>query len=282
MNTPFAQYVGQVEEAAAWLRREAAPMPAIAVIAGSGLGSLAQAVDARRSIPYGDIPHFPVSTVAGHAGQLIIGSLDGVPVVVQSGRKHLYEGADARTATLPVRALARAGVGVLIVSNAAGGLNRTFMPGDLMLMSDHINFQFQNPLVGPNEEAWGPRFPDMSAPYDPGLRALAREVARRLGIPLREGVYIANLGPSYETVAEVGMERLFGADAVGMSTVPETLVARHMGVRVVGITCITNSLVLAPGRQTTHEEVLQTARLAEGRFERLVRGLVAEIHRELG
>jgi purine-nucleoside phosphorylase len=274
-------YRAQVEEAAAYLKEKAAPVPAICVVAGSGLGSFAQKVEARLTIPYGDIPHFPTSTVVGHAGELVIGEIEGVPLVVQAGRKHLYEGVDPKVATLPVRALALAGVRVLILSNAAGGLNRSFLPGDLMLINDHINFLFQNPLLGENVDDWGPRFPDMSEPWDAELRELVREAARREGIPLREGVYVANLGPSYETVAEVGMERFFGADAVGMSTAPANLVARHMGLRCLGISCITNSLVLNPGTETTHEEVLEVAKMVEGRFERLLRATLVAIDRSI-
>lgn len=276
--SPYRQ---QVEEAAAWLAREAEPVPAIGIIAGSGLGAFAKKINARKRIPYSDIPHFPSSTVIGHAGELVIGDVDGAPVIVQSGRKHLYEGVDPKVATLPVRAMALAGVRALIVSNAAGGLNRTFLPGDLMLISDHINFQFQNPLLGANVDEWGPRFPDMSEPYDRGLRAMAREAARREGVPLREGVYWANLGPTYETVGESQMAKQMGADAVGMSTAPEVLVARQMGVRVLGISCITNSLVLEPGKQTTHDEVIVVAKMVEGRFETLLRALLKEMQKEV-
>jgi purine-nucleoside phosphorylase len=270
-------YRAQVEEAAAFLKDTVRPFPQIAVVAGSGLGSFARKVTDSQIIPYDKIPHFPVSTVVGHAGELVTGSVAGVNVVVQSGRKHLYEGVDPKTATLPVRALALAGVKVLILSNAAGGLNRSYAPGDLMLISDHINFLFQNPLLGENVDDWGPRFPDMSEPWDLQLREICRDAARREGVPLREGVYVANLGPTYETVAEVGMERFFGADAVGMSTVPENLTARHMGVRCLGISCITNSLVLQLGKETTHEEVIEVAKMVEGRFERLLTAVLTEI-----
>jgi purine-nucleoside phosphorylase len=269
-----------VTESVAFLKKRIDFKPLIGVVAGSGLGSFAIKVHPDVKIPYGEIPHFPVSNVSGHSGILVVGSVNGIRLIVLSGRKHFYEGVDPWQATLPIRVLALLGVKFLVLSNAAGGLNRQFTPGDLMLISDHINFLFRNPLVGDHIVEWGPRFVDMSEPYDRELRKMTQKVACQEGIPLQEGVYVANLGPTYETFSEVEMERFFGADAVGMSTVPECLVARQMGMRVLGISCISNSLVLEPGKKTTHEEVLEVTKRVEERFERLLIALLLEMNRK--
>lgn len=266
--------VAMIDEAAASVRDAVGgDVPPVLVVAGSGLGAFATSIEVEGEASYADLLHFPVSTVVGHAGKLVWGRAGGAPVIIMAGRKHVYEGVDVRVATRPVQALVRAGVRIVMLSNAAGSLNKTFTPGDLMLINDHINNQFQNPLVGPNLD-FGPRFPDMSAPYDPELMEIARETARELGIALREGIYIANTGPTYETQAEVGMLRQFG-DAVGMSTVPETIAALHAGARVLGISLITNSLVLRTDVVTTHDEVVEVGQAAGERFCRLAAALVA-------
>ena len=250
--------------------------PSAAIVLGSGLGGLAGEIEAPVRIPYRDVPGFPESTVAGHAGELILGTLCGVAVAALAGRFHAYEGHDIRLAAFPARVAHALGAGTLIVSNAAGGINRLFQPGDLMLIRDHVNIMFRNPLVGP-VEAGDLRFPDMSAPYDAGLASLALRVAADQGVVLREGVYAALLGPAYETPAEVRMLELLGADAVGMSTVPEVIVARALGMRVLGISCITNlacGLSLTP---ITHDEVLATTAGAATRFSALIRGIVPHV-----
>jgi purine-nucleoside phosphorylase len=265
-----------VDEAAASIKEALGPVPDILVVAGSGLGSFAGTLGNARRVAYGQLRHFPVSTVVGHAGELVVGECAGRPVVVMSGRKHLYEGVDPTVATLPLRALMRAGVRTVILSNAAGALNVRFDVGDLMLITDHINNMFRNPLIGPNLEAMGARFPDMSNAYDRGLLDVARAAALDAGVVLREGVYIGNMGPTYETQAEVQMLRQFG-DAVGMSTVPETTVAVHAGARVLGISLISNSLVRRTDVVTTHEEVMEAGREAAATFNRLVTGVVKRL-----
>ncbi len=265
----------RIEESAAALRARFGTMPDTLVIAGSGLGSFASRVRGGTTVGYGDLPHFPVSTVVGHAGTLVVGEVAGRRIAIMNGRKHLYEGVDANVSVHPLRSLLRAGVRTVIVSNAAGGLNPAFDVGDLCLLSDHVNGMFRNPLLGPNIDSMGPRFPDMSEPYSRELRALAREVARELGITLREGVYWGGTGPSYETRAEVQMLRQF-ADVVGMSTVPEVIVAVHAGARVLGISVVTNSLVKSTG-PTTHEEVVEVGKVSGERFGDLVEGVLKRL-----
>lgn len=230
----------------------------IAVILGSGLGGFEDALIGTRRIAYDDIPGFPVSTVAGHAGEFAVGTLRDKRVLVMSGRVHSYEGYGMRAVTMPVRVMSLLGVNTLIVTNAAGGVNTGFSAGDLMLITDFINLSGKNPLRGPNLDAFGPRFPDMTDAYDPELRALALEQAQRLNIPLKQGVYCWMNGPSYETPAEINMVRVLGADAVGMSTVPETIVARHCGIRVLGISAITNMAAGVLNEPVRHEDVLAT------------------------
>lgn len=236
-------------------RRIAPRKPKIAIVLGSGLGFLADRVEGAVRVPYADIPGFPEPGVAGHKGELVAGTLKGVPVLVQAGRFHLYEGHDAVTAGLPVRVFGRLGIRTLVVTNAAGGIKPGFGAGSLMLISDHLNLMFRNPLIGPpldGEE----RFPDMTEAYDSGLRTLARETAARLKIPLEEGVYAALLGPSYETPAEVRMLGKMGADAVGMSTVPEVIVARARGMQCLGFSIVTNPAAGLSGANLSHQEVL--------------------------
>jgi purine-nucleoside phosphorylase len=251
-------------------------IPEAAIVLGSGLGTLAGEIDAVARIPYREVPGFPSATVVGHAGELIAGTLEGKFVLALAGRFHIYEGHDVRLAAFPARVVHELGAKTLIVSNAAGGVNRMWQPGDLMLIRDHINLMFRNPLTGPVERG-DLRFPDMSAPYDDELAEIARTVAREQGIVLREGVYAGLLGPSYETPAEVRMLGLLGADAVGMSTVPEVIVARSIGMRVLGLSCITNLASGISHTPITHAEVLETTARAATRFTALVRGIVARI-----
>ena len=250
--------------------------PVAAIVLGSGLGALAEQIERTATIPFRDIPGFPAATVVGHAGALIAGRLEGKHVLALSGRFHMYEGHDVRVAAFPARVVHALGARTLIVSNAAGGVNRTFGSGDLMLIRDHINLMFRTPLAGPIEPG-DMRFPDMSAPYDATLAECARSVAREQGTALREGVYGALLGPAYETPAEVRMLATLGADAVGMSTVPEVIVARAMGMRVLGISCITNLASGLSSAPITHAEVLDATKHAAQRFASLVRGVVSRL-----
>jgi len=267
----------RVREAAAFVRERTRVQPRLAVILGSGLGALADAVERDATIPYREIPHFPVSTAAGHAGNLVLGLLEGRPAVVMQGRVHFYEGYSMGEVIFPVRVMRELGAGVLLVSNAAGGLNREWRAGDLMVITDHINFMGTNPLIGPHEEAFGARFPDMARPYDPELVSLAERVALEERILLRRGVYVAVSGPSYETAAELRMLARWGADAVGMSTVPEVIAARQMGMRVLGFSAITDMATGEVVEPVTHEAVLAVARELEPRFVRLVRRIVARL-----
>lgn len=253
--------------------RLGAEPPVAAIILGSGLGGLANRLTDIARVPFAEIPGFPTATVAGHAGELLAGRLAGRPVLALAGRFHMYEGHAAALAAFPTRVLHALGAQTLIVSNAAGGIRRSLNPGDLMLIRDHLNFMFRNPLLGPNDPA-EPRFPDMSAPYDARLAELAREVARANGIPLGEGVYCGLLGPTYETPAEVRMLAFMGADAVGMSTVPEVIVARALGMRVLGVSCVTNMACGLTDQPITHAEVIETTSRAAAQFERLVVGVV--------
>lgn len=249
--------------------------PQIAVILGSGLGALADDVQVDAVFPYAEIPGFPVSTVAGHAGQLMLGALAGKKVVVMQGRFHYYEGYPMSLVTFPVRVMYALGVRSLIVTNAAGGLNPAFEPGDVMLITDHINTMGSNPLIGPNADEIGPRFPDMTHTYAPDLRALVLNVAKREGIPLRQGVYVATSGPTYETPAERRHLRVIGGDAVGMSTVPEAIAANHAGLRVLGMSAITNKATGDPDQQPdSHEEVLAMAQVAGEKLVRLVHSVI--------
>ncbi len=250
--------------------------PQVAIVLGSGLGSVADEVQSAIRIPQSAVPGFPAPGAPGHKGELVAGTIAGVPVLVQSGRFHLYEGHAPAVAALPVRVFARLGVRTLIVTNAAGGLRLTFRPPTLMLIADHINLMWRNPLVGRVEEE-EERFPDMSDPYDAQLRALAREAARAERIPLEEGVYAALLGPSFETPAEIRMLERVGADAVGMSTVPEVIAARARGIRCLGFSTITNVAAGLSAAKLSHEEVLEAARVVAGQLSRLIQGVLARL-----
>ncbi len=273
---PNDQQLAMMKDSAEAITAALGKIPEILVVAGSGLGSFAGTLKDAKAISYEEITHFPASTVVGHAGKLVKGKCGGAEIMVMSGRKHLYEGVDATVAVYPLRTLLRAGVKTVILSNAAGGLNVKFEVGDLMLITDQINFQWKNPLIGPNMDEIGPRFPDMSEPYSRALQEVARKAALAEGIALREGVYLAGTGPSYETQAEVGMLRQW-ADVVGMSTVPETLVAIHAGAKVLGITLVSNSLVHRTDVVTTHEEVMEAGKASAEKFNRLVAAVIADI-----
>ncbi|ALS28372.1 purine nucleoside phosphorylase [Paenibacillus sp. 32O-W] len=267
----------KIREAADYIRRSLRKQPEIGLILGSGLGVLGDHLTEAVVIPYRDIPHFPISTVEGHAGELMIGELAGRTVVLMRGRFHMYEGYGPELTAFPVRVMKALGIGRLLVTNAAGGINASFAPGDLMLISDHINLTGRNPLVGPNEEELGVRFPDMSDAYSRRLRSLAKSVAAEQGIELREGVYVGVLGPSYETPAEIRMLRAIGADAVGMSTVAEVIAANHAGIEVLGISCISNMAAGMLDQPLSHQEVMETTERVKSRFLQLVKSLVPQL-----
>lgn len=253
-------------------------VPDVAVILGTGLGHLAEQLETVARVPYQEIPGFPLSTVESHAGQLLLGMLAGRNVGAMQGRFHRYEGYSLQQIAFPVRVLKALGARTLVVSNACGGMHPLWRPGDLMLIADHINLLGDNPLVGPNDAARGPRFPDMSAAYDAALRALARAVALELGIPLREGVYVAVTGPNLETRAEYRMLRALGADVVGMSTVPEVIVAVHQGMRVLGISIITDQCLPDALEPASVERILAVARSAEPKLTALIRGVLERLN----
>ncbi len=274
----------QLMETVAAIKARAPQRPTVALILGSGLGDLAAAIERSTVIPYGDIPHFASSTVPGHAGQLLIGALEGTTVVAMQGRLHLYEGYTPQTITLPVRVMSLLGAHTLLVTNAAGALNAAYRPGDFMLIRDHINLPGLaglNPLVGPNDERCGPRFPALATAYDPRLRQLARRAAAAVpDLRLHEGVYVMVSGPSYETAAELRFLRQIGGDAVGMSTAPEVVVARHMGLRVLGISLITNSATGAEEVNVDHAEVLATAEAARASFATWIKAIISQLAQE--
>jgi purine-nucleoside phosphorylase len=264
----------KLEQAVRRIREESAVEPRVGVVLGSGLGGLADELDRRVEIPYSEIPGWPAATAMGHVGTLVLGALGGVPIAAMRGRAHLYEGIGAERVAFGVRALGGLGIRSLVVTNAAGGVNRDYRPGLLVLISDHVNLQGASPLVGPNDDSLGPRFPDMSDAYDPELRARARELAERLGIELGEGVYAAWLGPQFETPAEIRFLRAIGADLVGMSTVQEVIAARHMGIRVLGISVVTNMAAGVLSEKIDHEAVLEVGAAAAGSLTALLRELV--------
>ncbi|MBN8432886.1 purine-nucleoside phosphorylase [Priestia flexa] len=266
-----------IHTAATYIQGKTTIQPTIGLILGSGLGVLADEVQDAVKIPYNDIPEFPVSTVEGHAGQLVIGTIQDVPVIAMQGRFHFYEGYSLEKVTFPVRVMKELGIETIIVTNAAGGINESYNPGDLMLISDHINNFGTNPLIGPNDSELGVRFPDMSTAYCPKLRALAKDVASELNIAVQEGVYVGNTGPTYETPAEVRMLRVVGGDAVGMSTVPEVIVARHAGLRVLGISCISNMAAGILDQPLHHDEVIETTEKVKKQFLALVKEIVKQI-----
>ena len=267
----------RVLAAAEIVRTRSALRPDVAIVLGTGLGGLAREIAIEAEIPYGEIPGFPLSTVETHAGRLLLGRLGGRRVVAMQGRFHRYEGYDLQQVTFPVRVLHALGARTLVVSNACGGMNPLWGPGDLVLLSDHINLLGDNPLVGPNDERLGPRFPDMSEPYDAGLRGLARSAALELGIVLREGVYVAVPGPNLETRAEYRMLRSVGADVVGMSTVPEVIVAVHQGMRVVGVSIITDQCLPDALEPADIGRIIATAARAEPQLTRLITTLVERL-----
>jgi purine-nucleoside phosphorylase len=249
--------VADLGDAVRFVQSKTPLRPAIGLVLGSGLGAFARSLEKATAIPYGEIPHFPVSTAIGHSGELVVGHCQGIPVAVMAGRAHYYEGYTMQQVVFPVRVLGRMGVKTLILTNAAGSVNVNYKPGELMVLSDHINFMGSNPTIGPNEEQLGQRFFDMTEPYDPQLREIAEKACWKAGVTVRKGVYIAFGGPSYETPAEIRMSRALGADAVGMSTVPEVIAARHMGIRVLGISCITNMAAGVTKKPLDHREVLE-------------------------
>ncbi|MNB96235.1 Purine nucleoside phosphorylase 1 [compost metagenome] len=269
--------LGSIQEAAAYIKSKVAGTPDIGLILGSGLGILADLIKDGISIPYHDIPHFPVSTVEGHEGELLIGTIEGRKVVMMKGRFHMYEGYGPETTAFPVRVMKELGVKSLLVTNAAGGVNTGYTPGDLMLLTDHLNLTGRNPLIGPNDPELGVRFPDMSEPYSRRLLQAARDVAKEQNFTFREGVYAGLLGPTYETPAEIVMLRRLGADAVGMSTVSETIVARHAGIEVLGISCITNMAAGILNQPLSHDEVMETAERVRETFLGLVLALIPKM-----
>lgn len=277
-----ADVEARLAEAIAYVRGQTPLQPEVAIILGSGLGVLADEIEDAMRIPYAAIPHFPVSTVAGHAGMLVLGTLADHRVAAMQGRIHLYEGRTPQELAFPVRVLRALGAGTLLVTNAAGGLNPALPAGAFMLIRDHIflpGMAGVHPLIGPNDERIGPRFPAMAGAYDPDLRRMAIGVAARLQVPLHEGVYVMVTGPSYETGAELTMLRAWGADAVGMSTAPEVVVARHAGMRVLGISCITNAATPGTEEQINHAEVLATAEAVLPQFLALMRGMIEALPR---
>lgn len=264
-------------KAAEFLRSRSSTAPKIAVVLGSGLGGIADLVEDQVTVPYADLPNFPQSTVEGHSGRLVLGALHGVPLAIMQGRVHAYEGYSPEQVTFPMRVLGRLGITTVIVTNAAGGIRRDLRQGDLVLISDHINFTSSNPLIGPNDPHLGPRFFDMTEAYSLRLRTLAETIADKAGFSIPQGVYICVSGPSYETPAEIKAFRTMGADLVGMSTVHEVIVARHMGIEVLGISCVTNMAAGVINEKINHEEVMDTGRLVQERLGNLIAALLPEI-----
>lgn len=271
------EYFDRVKQAAEFLRQRIGPVPEVAIVLGSGLGDFAGQLGDPTVISYGDIPHWPASKVMGHAGTLVVGTSRGRRVLVLSGRVHYYEGHDMKTVTFATRALWALGIKVLMLTNAAGGINTSFSQGALMVIDDHINAMGTNPLVGPNDDRFGFRFPDMTEIYSRRLRGLADESARAIGVSIEHGVYVAVHGPSYETPAEIRAFRGWGADAVGMSTAPEAIVARHMKMEVLGISCITNMAAGVLPQPLHHDEVMETAARVKGQFIALLEGVLERL-----
>jgi len=267
----------RAEQAAKFILGHTALRPRIALVLGSGLGGFADELENAVRIPYGDIPFFPRSTAVGHAGTLVIGTVAGVAVAAMQGRVHLYEGYSPQQVTFPIRTFGRMGVQSVVLTNAAGGINPNYGRGALVVIRDHINLQGQNPLVGANEDRFGPRFPDMTDAYNAEFRKYALEDAERLGGGIHEGIYAAMLGPSYETPAEIRFLRTIGADLVGMSTVPEVIVARHLGLEVLAISCVTNMAAGMSGEKINHEEVMETGERVRAKFLALLRSALPKI-----
>jgi purine-nucleoside phosphorylase len=267
----------RVEEAAAAIRRRCGEVPDTAVILGSGLGDFADTLGNATTIPYTELPHWPAVGVIGHHGRLVIGTVAGRRIAALAGRAHLYEGHSQSTVVFATRVMGRLGVKQIVLTNAAGGVNTAFVPGGLMVIDDHINLLGSNPLAGENDERFGPRFPDMSEVYSSRLRRIADDAGRAAGIPLAHGIYVAAPGPSYETPAEIRFYRQIGGDAVGMSTVPEAIAARHMGLEVLGISCITNMAAGVQPGPLDHDEVMETARRVRGSFIALLEGILERL-----
>src|SRR5579862_8760399 len=271
------EYYDRVKEAADAIRSRVPDVPKVAIVLGSGLGDFAGSPGGAVSMPYGDLPHWPVSKVIGHEGRLVVGKSRGRTIAALAGRCHAYEGHDLRTVTFAVRVLGLLGVRTLVLTNAAGGVNTGFSQGALMVIDDHINLIGANPLVGATDDRFGPRFPDMTEVYSSRLRRIADAAAQKMGLTLPHGVYAALLGPSYETPAEIRYLRTIGADAVGMSTVPEAIAARHMGMDVLGISCITNMAAGVLPAPLNHDEVMETARRIRGQFIALLEGIIERL-----
>jgi purine-nucleoside phosphorylase len=270
------QYV-LVQAAADFLRERVDDLPVVGIVLGSGLGDFTTTLRDPVSIPYGEIPHWPASAIVGHAGKLVVGAIGGRRVAALSGRAHFYEGHTMQVATFATRVLGLLGVRTLILTNAAGGINLSFKPGTLMAIDDHINLMGTNPLIGANDERFGPRFPDMTEAYSERLRHIADEAAAARGVAIAHGVYVAVHGPSYETPAEIRYLRTIGADAVGMSTVPETIVGRHMGMEILGISCITNPAAGVLPQPLVHDEVMEVASRVRGQFSALLETIVERL-----
>jgi purine-nucleoside phosphorylase len=264
----------QASEAAEFVRKQIRVQPRIVLVLGSGLGGFADELDDARVIPYSEIPHFPRSSAIGHAGNLVIGKVGEMPVAVMAGRVHYYEGYSMQRVTFPMRVFARLGIQTVLLTNAAGGINQQLQQGCLVVLRDHINLQGSNPLIGPNDERFGERFIDMTEAYDPNFRRMALEEGQRLGINICEGVYVAVAGPSYETPAEIRFLRTIGADTVGMSTVPEVIVARHCGMKVLAISCVTNMAAGVLNQPINHTEVLETGARVRTSFVALLKALI--------
>ena len=270
-------YYARVQHAADWLRERGTGTPEIGIVLGSGLGAFADRLKDPVAFPYSEIPGWPTATVVGHDGRLVVGTHAGRRVAALSGRAHYYEGHDMKTVAFAPRVLGLLGVRTLVLTNAAGGINLDFRPGTLMVIEDHINLMGTNPLLGPNEDRFGQRFPDMTDAYSPRLRQIAEAAAKDVGVPLARGVYAALHGPSYETPAEIRYLRTIGADAVGMSTVPETIAARHMGIDVLGISCITNAAAGVLPTPLDHDEVMEVARRVHAIFSTLLEGILERL-----
>lgn len=272
------QYERYLESARYICARIKEPIPETALILGSGLGIMVDKMDDKKIIPYNEVPHFPVSTVNGYVGELVYGHINYAPVLVMNGRCHYYEGYSMEEITFPIRVFAKMGVKNLILTNAAGGINLNYLPGDFMIINDHINLSGISPLRGKNFDEFGPRFPDMTNVYDKDIINLIYRIAREFALPINEGVYAYLQGPNYETPAEIKMLRTLGADAVGMSTVPEAIIARHAGLRVAGISCITNMAAGILNRTLSHEEVKETAEKVREQFVMIIQKLVASLY----
>lgn len=279
-----AQQTGEferAEEAATYIRAHISAQPKIAVVLGSGLGSFAHELREAVRIDYRDVPHFPRSTVVGHSGRLVVGAVEGISIAVMQGRAHLYEGYSAREVAFPLRTLGRLGVCALVLTNACGGINAAYEAGSMVVLKDHINLQGSNPLAGPNDERFGPRFPDMTHAYTKQYREAAVAEAKRLGIDVHEGVYVGLTGPSYETPAEIRAFRAMGADVVGMSTVAEAIVARHMGMKILAISCVANLAADVSNQELSHAEVLAAMQKSQSSFISLLSAVIPKIESDL-